>query len=190
MVKQVDAVSLGAFPAPPYTCWLFTSTPSAFVSASALSPASSVLPAPPAPTSQHQPVSHVPRPPAEIRKRRKVVAHSAWRSPGPPGIFPSGVVGLGSSSPGVPDSTSAAPKPRPTSCPALPEMGSNGPTAGPLQLWAGGGGAAPVTVLQARSGEKPLPAPVATIPLRGGCWVGERDQSRPGSSQASPGKEA
>lgn len=116
-----------------------------------------------------------------------MVARSAWRTPGPPGISPSGLVGLGCSSPGVPDSTSAGLKPRPTSCPALPEMGSNGPAAGPFcALWLWAAGAAPVGELQAPGGEKLLPAPVAIIPLRGGCWEGgERDQSWQGSPSQS-----
>lgn len=109
-----------------------------------------------------------------------MAARSAGRTPGPPGISPSGLVGLGCSSPGVPDSTSAGPKPRPTSCPALPEIGSNGPTAGPFGF--GPLGQPRAGELQAPGGEKLLPAPVATIPLRGGCWEGgERDQSWQGS---------
>lgn len=55
------------------------------------------------------------------------------------------------------------PKPRPTSCPALPEMGSTGPTAGPFGCWAGGSPcqyAASRVPLRAQSGEEPLPAPV------------------------------
>lgn len=61
-----------------------------------------------------------------------MVARSAWRTPGPPGISPSGLVSLGCSSSGVPDSTSLAPSPAPLPAQPLPEMGSSGPTAGPL----------------------------------------------------------
>lgn len=143
-------------------------TPSALLSARALSPASSPPLAP-----QHQPVSHVPRPTAEIRKRRKIVAHGTWGTPGPPGISPGGLVSLGCSSPGVPDSTSLAPSPAPLPAQPRRRWAPMAPLLGPSAV---GPGAAPAGVLQAPSGEKPLPAPVAAIPPRGGCWVGERDQ--------------
>lgn len=50
----------------------------------------------------------------------------------PQASSPRGLVRLGCSSPGVPDPTSVGPKLHPTSCPALPEIGSTGPTAGPF----------------------------------------------------------
>lgn len=116
---------------PPHTCCFFTPKAVPFsLPVPSLQPPQASPPHTPPRTPQHQPASHIPRPTAEIRKKRKMVARSAWRTPRPPGISPSGLVSLGCSGPSVPDSTSAGPKPRPTSCPALPEMGSDGPTAG------------------------------------------------------------
>ena len=86
-------------------------------------------------------------------------------------LLPVGLVSLGCSSPGVPDSTSAEPQTPPHFLPGPAEMGFAGPTAEPFGWELGG---SPWRRrLQIVSGEEPLLAPVAaTTPLRGGCFGG------------------
>lgn len=80
------AVSTGAFPnSPPAGSSPLPSWPPFPLPVPSLH-----LPQSPPPSTQQQPVSHIPRPvprPAAEIKRRKVVASEAWRTPGPPGIF-------------------------------------------------------------------------------------------------------
>lgn len=120
---------------------------------------------------QHLPVNHLPRPAAEIR-RRKMVAGGLCRAWGPPGIFSQWVWSVWVAAVlGYQIPPRLNPKPRPTSCPALRRWASLAPLLGPL---AGELGGSPWRRrLQIVSGEEPLLAPVAaTTPLRGGCFGG------------------
>lgn len=135
-VNQTDAVSTGAFPnSPPASSSPLPSWPP-----SPLPVPSLHLPQSPPPPPSNSLLATYPGqyPGQQLRSRGGKwwqVKLGGLRDP--QASSPRGLVRLGCSSPGVPDPTSVGPKLHPTSCPALPEIGSTGPTAGPFSVRPG-----------------------------------------------------